>query len=374
MGKVLLVGMGDVGRHILEFLARDPNCPELVVGDINAETGQKKLNTALSQAAVCRLYPTIRFRKIDLTKVEETAQLIQEEAPDVVINGTVMQTWHVIRQLPKEIYAELSAASLGAFLPCQVGLAYKLMKAIEISGLKPHVINTALSCIVNPVLAKAGYAPTIGIGNVELIEPGVRVLISRKRNVPMDAIKVFLVCHHAWWVYPREAGYKKPPFFMKVLVNDVDVTEQLDTEQLMWESGKLHLPGAEFTTISASSAIKNMHALMNPSGFFTHSPAPLGLPGGYPVTLSNKGAEITLPQGITLKEAISINEQSQQIDGIAKIEDGGKVTYADYTHDILSSKLGFDHKTFTAEESFDVALELIQKYRDFAARYNVFYA
>ncbi len=37
---------------------------------------------------------------------------------------------------------------------------------------------------------------TIGIGNVELIEPSVRVNVARNLNVPQDLVKVHLVAHH----------------------------------------------------------------------------------------------------------------------------------------------------------------------------------
>lgn len=370
MSKVMLVGLGEVGTHILEFLVRDTRCPELIVCDVNEEVSQKRVNNALIGAAVFRLYPQVTFRKLNLTDIEDTAKLIGEEKPDVIINCAVMQTWHVIRKLPEDLYAKLSSASLGAWLPCQLGLAYKLMEAVKLSGLQPKVINTSLSCMTNPVLAKVGLAPTIGIGNVELIEPAVRIAVSRQCKVPADIVKIYLVAHHVWWVYPREAGYKKGPYFIKIMINDKDVTDQFDTDQLLWDAIKLYPPGTEFTTVSANSTIKNMHALLSPTPIFTHSPAPNGLPGGYPVLLSSKGAEVALPEGITLEEAIRINEESNQIDGIARIEDDGTVVYADYSRHILKEMLGFDRPTFRPEESFEVALELMAKYREFAAKHT----
>lgn len=368
MSKVMMFGLGEVGTHILEFLVRDPKCPELIVCDVNEEVSQKRINNALIGAAIFKLYPKVTFKKVDLTDVDSTALLVNEEKPDVVINCAVLQTWHVIRQLPEDLYAKLSSASLGAWLPCQLGLSYNLMLAIKKSGVQTNVINTSLSCITNPVLAKAGLAPTIGIGNVELIEPAVRLAVSRDLNVPLDIVKVYLVAHHVWWVYPREAGYKKGPYYVKIVVNDQDVTKQFNTDQLLWDAIKLYPPDTEFTTVSANSTIKNMYALLNPTPIFTHSPAPNGLPGGYPILLSKNGAELALPEGITVEEAIKINEESNKIDGIERIEDDGTVVYAEYSHQILKDMLNFDHKSFKAEDSLEVAFELMAKYREFAAK------
>ena len=89
--------------------------------------------------------------------------MISQEKPDVVIHCAVLQTWHVIRALPQDIYAQLSAATLGAWTPCQVALALKLMQAIKLSGIKPKVVNTALSCEVNPMLASVDLPADIGI-------------------------------------------------------------------------------------------------------------------------------------------------------------------------------------------------------------------
>lgn len=368
--KVLIIGMGEVGRIILEFLARDPKCPELVMGDINEERGQFLTNTAIAQAAAARLYPSITFKKIDLTEVDNTADFIKEITPDVVINSSVMQTWSEVRKLPKDLYEKISSATLGAWIPCQLALPYKLMLSIKKTGLNPHVINTSLPDFVNQILAKVGLAPTIGIGNVENINNGVKIIVSRKLQVPMDIIKIFLICHHVWWVYPREAGIKRGiPFYIKVIVNNKDVTEQFDTEQLLWDSIKLYPPGTEFTTVAASSAILNMYALLSPSGIFTHSPSPKGLPGGYPIILSNKGPELALPEGIKIEEAIEINKKSEKFDGVERIEEDGTVVYMDYTHKILSSMLGFTRKSFNVQESFEVAKELIAKYKAFAAKY-----
>ncbi|WP_285398739.1 saccharopine dehydrogenase NADP-binding domain-containing protein [Lysinibacillus sp. fls2-241-R2A-57] len=368
MSKVMLFGLGEVGTHILEFLARDPKCPELVICDMNEEVSRKRINNALIGAAVFRLYPKVSFEKVDLTDVDRTAELIKSENPDVVINCAVLQTWHVIRQLPKDLYAKLSSASLGAWLPCQLGLAYKLMVAIQQSGVQTHVINTSLSCMTNPALAKVGLAPTIGIGNVELIESAVRLQVSRELSVPIDIVKVYLVAHHVWWVYPREAGYKKGPYYIKVLVNDEDVTGTFDTDTLLWDAIKQYPPDTEFTTVSANSTIKNMYALLSATPIFTHSPAPQGLPGGYPILLSKDGAELALPGGITLEEAIKINEESNKIDGIDRIEEDGTIVYAEYSYQILKEMLGFDHKTFKVEESLEIAFELMTKYREFASK------
>lgn len=373
MSKVMIVGMGDIGKQVLNFLVRDTKCPEILVGDFKEDFAQRRVNAAISNAVVMGMYPKVSFKKIDLSNIEETAQILADFKPDVVINCTVMQTWHVIRQLPPDVYAALSKGTLGMWMPGQVALGYRLMLAIKQAGIKTRVINTCMSCESNPMLASVGLAPDIGIGNVELLQPGCRTVVANRLGEPVSSVQVYLVAHHVWWVYRREANIQEAPFWMKIMHNDKDITSQFDTREILIESDELYNPGPDFTVISAASTIKNMYALMDPVGIYTHSPAPEGLPGGYPVFISDKGARLALPEGITREQAIDINEKSMYLDGIAKIEEGGLVHYSDFTYEVLKNVLGIDMPTWNVKDSYEVATMLIKKYREFAKKYGVTY-
>ena len=370
MEKVLMVGGGDVGSHILEFLARDSRPLELIVGDVDEGRVTLKMNNAVIGAAHHGLHPHFRFVKTDLNNIEQTAQLIKELNPTVVINCAVMHTWHLIRRLPVEIYRKISSATLGAWLPVQLSLAYKMAQAIQQSGVKPHYINTSLSCLTNPVLGKLGMPPTIGIGNVDLIQPAVKTLVADKLQVPRSNVTVFLVAHHIHWVYPREAGYQKgAPYYIKIMLGEKDVTKSFDTDQLMYDAVKLYPSGIDFTMVSASSTIKNLMALLFDMGIITHSPGPNGLPGGYPVRLSAKGAEVVLPEELPLEEAVRINEDAQRFDGVERIEEDGTVVFADYVMPIMKEVLGFDCHQFTPAEIDERAREMVSLYRKLEEKY-----
>lgn len=370
MEKVLIVGIGDVGGHILEFLSRGDYPLQVFVGDVNEERARLACNNAVIGAAHHGKHPDFRPMKIDLFDIEGTTEIIRQLRPSAVINCTVMHTWHLIRQLPDDIYSRISAAGLGAWLPCQLTLAMNLARAIKASEVKTHFINTSLSCLTNPVLGKIGLAPTIGIGNVDLIAPAVTTYISQQANVPRQSIDLYLVCHHQHWVFPREAGYKPgAPYWMKILIDGQDVTSRFDTDKVMYDAVKLYPPGLAFTAVSASSTIKNLCALVFDQNLRTHSPGPNGLPGGYPVRLSGKGAEVVLPPELSLEEAIRINEEAGALDSIREIRDDGTVVFADYTYEIMKEMLGFDCKSFTPDESEARARELMACYKVITDKY-----
>lgn len=374
MEKVLMIGTGDVGAHILEIAARTSPPYELVVADINGDRAEQLVNNAKFGAYHHGRYPKFRSTQIDLFDVDGTTELLLREKPDAVINCTVMHTWHLIRQLPEDVYAKISSAALGAWLPCQLALGLKLSDAIHKAGIKPYFINTSLSCLTNPVLAKAGYEPHIGIGNVDMIVPCVTYYIAGQLNIAPQNIELYMVCHHQHWVYPREAGYKpNAPFYIKAIADGIDISDQFDHNKAMYDGVKMYPPGLEFTQLSASSTLKNLHALMFDQNLRTHSPGPRGLPGGYPVRLNAKGAEVVLPPELTLEKAVEMNMRSSYLDGIEFFEDDGTVVFADYTYEIMKETLGFDCKSFTPDECADRAHEMISRYRELANKYGIDY-
>ncbi len=368
--KILLVGTGNVGCHIIELLARDPRPVELFVADIDAAKAERQLNNAVIGAAHHGLHPIFHVREIDLNHIKQTAELIRDINPDVVINCAVMHTWHLIRRLPDDIYARLSSATLGAWLPVQLLLAYKVAQAIQLSGVNSHYINTSLSDLTNPVLGKIGLAPTIGVGNVDLIAPAIQTLVAQKLEVNRSEISVSLVAHHQHWVVPREAGYSAgAPYFLKLTHKNEVITDQFDTDVLMHDAVKLYPPGLDFTLVTASSAIKNLFALLSNEPVATHAPGPKGLPGGYPVQISSAGVEMNLPAEITEAEAVKLNESSQKLDGIETIHDDGTVVFSEIATSIMKDMLGFDCPRFSPEECESRAKELITLYRTFEGNY-----
>ena len=148
------------------------------------------------------------------------------------------------------------------------------------------------------------------------------------------------------------------------------ITNQFDTDKIMYDAVKMYPGDISFTTVSASSTIKNLKAMVNDQGIVTHSPGPNGLPGGYPVILDAKGAKVNLPVEISLKEAIRINEESGRLDSIEKIKNDGTVVFADYTYQIMKDTLGFDCHSFKPEESENLAFEQMARFKELSNKYN----
>jgi saccharopine dehydrogenase-like NADP-dependent oxidoreductase len=105
--KILLVGVGELGGIVLEYLCRVPNIGPIVAADANADWGSRKTNSAIEGASYMGLYPQIEFRPIDVLNIEGTAELLRKINPTVICNGTTLQSLWVVNELPSEVNAKL---------------------------------------------------------------------------------------------------------------------------------------------------------------------------------------------------------------------------------------------------------------------------
>lgn len=158
--KIMIIGAGELGGIVLEYLARIHNICNIVVSDVNEDWGIRKVNSAILGASYMGLFPNIAFIKVDLNNIEQTASTLKEINPTIIYNSTTLQSWWVVGQLPKEIHAKIYTG-LGPWVPMHLTLTYKLMKSVKEAGIETFVVNSSFPDATNPILHKVGLAPTI---------------------------------------------------------------------------------------------------------------------------------------------------------------------------------------------------------------------
>jgi hypothetical protein len=99
------------------------------------------------------------------------------------------------------------------------------------------------------------------------------------------------------------------------------------------------------------------------TGLLTHAPGPQGLPGGYPVRLNASGAEVVLPAGVTMEQALTYAEAGQRRDGIERIEQDGTVVFTDEATQIMRDVLDYELTSLKFDECDEQAAELIARFQ-----------
>ncbi|MHB1219077.1 MAG: hypothetical protein ACYC1L_12870 [Alphaproteobacteria bacterium] len=374
---LMIVGLGEVGGRLLEYLARVPNLGwRIVAAGRNQDAGIRKTNAAIFAASYVGCFPDIGYRTIDLADIDRTAETIDREMPDIVVNTATLAAWWIRDLLPDMIRERLMSkgAGPGLWAAGHLALTHKLMTALERTGRSPLVINSAYPDVVNVALSRIGRAPTVGTGNIDLLVPAIQHWVASRLRVPMRQVVPYLVAHnfHSSNILLHGTTHDVP-FYLKVLVNGSDVTSQFDRKDLIADIPRLsRIPvAAGAGTIAAGSLTKTVLALINDTGERTHAPGPMGLPGGYPVELSQSDVKIRLPDDIDLAQAIAINEAGQRAEGIARIEADGSIVLTDEARDVLSSVFDLEIERFRPDEAERVAHELGERLQALGRRFGL---
>jgi len=371
---VAMIGTGDLGAWVVEFLVRTPGMEhtKILVGDVNEENGRKRTFSAWAGTSYLNQSPEMEFTKINLFNIDETGELLRKYSPKVICNCTSLQSWWVVDELPKDVWSKMETeAGLGPWEPMHLTLTYKLMQAIKKYKIKSLVVNTSFPDLTNPVLGKVGLAPTCGIGNADLMLPGVRREVAKRLNIPARNITMYLVAQHSHPMQFMILGKPGSPYYLKIMIGDKDVTGEFDLDELILAGMKDWLPGRDFHPVVAASVVKNIYHLLFDTGELSFAPGPNGEVGGYPIRMSAKGVEIVLPEGITMEEARKINNDAQKNDGVEEIEADGTIVFTDRAYSLMKEIMGYDCKALKLEDSEARSKELLSRYKELKKKYGV---
>lgn len=365
--KLLLVGAGNLCLQILKILA-PKNAFEFVVLGRDEDSTIRLCNLVALSCAQLGQYIAIKPVIADLTDIAKVTRVLREEAPDMLVNCASLQSWRVITELPKPAFEQLDQAQFGPWLPMHLTLMHGLMQAVKASGIAAITVNAAFPDAVNPILSRVGLAPDIGVGNVANLIPAVRCAIARLLECAPVDVQVRLYAQHFFSHYvPRGGLPPRASYRLFYEVKDRPVLPRLPAEAIFStvRSEFRRLGGIDGQFLTACSAVTVIEGLFSPTPVLAHAPGPLGLPGGYPVSLREGRIDVQFSPDCPQDEAVHINSICQSQDGIDEIHCDGSVTYNPQCMAVMQAMLGYSKKTMAIEQSAEFAHELASKYRSF---------
>jgi len=365
--KLLLVGAGNLCLQILKILG-PKNTFEFVVLGRNEDATVRLCNLVTLSCAQLGQFIAIKPVIADLTDIGRVAQLLREEAPDMLVNCASLQSWRVITGLPRLSFEKLDQAQFGPWLPMHLTLMHCLMQAVKASGISTKTVNAAFPDAVNPILERIGLAPDIGVGNVANLIPAVRFSIARLLECAPADVQVQLYTQHYFSHYvPRGGLPPRASYRLLYEVRDRPELARLPDEAIFStvKSEFRRLGGVDGQFLTACSAVTVIEGLFSPTPVLVHAPGPLGLPGGYPVSLHDGQITVQFSEACPRDEAVRINTICQSQDGIDAIHCDGSVTYNPQCMAVMQLMLGYAKNTMAIEQSAEFAHELASKYLSF---------
>jgi hypothetical protein len=318
--KFGLIGAGDLAFRIAERLTF-AGFDVVLAGRL---TVQRWANAALLDAGGSA---RVRLVQLDALDEAQVVRFLDSERPDVVVQcGSLLSPWLLAKRGDTQAAAFL-AAGFAAQLPAQLPIVHCVMRAIHESSCSAPVVNASYPDVTHPILERLGLAPAVGLGNATMI--WLRVRAALRDSLPAEpAVRVF--AHHA---HVFGCMRSEPPEFARL--PRVYVGDTCERRDELAYAGPALAAGSGLNVLTACAAIPLLKALLTEVPVRLSAPAPLGLPGGYPIEISRKRLVLDLPPGVSADEAIAYQTACAEYDGIERIETDGTVVFSKSTRNAL---------------------------------------
>lgn len=335
MSTVLIVGTGDMGERLAAGLAAGGRVRRLVLVD-RPGTDVADAAATLASAFDC----IVEGVEADAARQDEIAAVLARARPDLIVQcASRSGPWALLGRDDAAARA-VSAGGLGLRLPYQLPVLLAVMRAARDAGYEGPVANLSLPDLTGPILARVGLAPTVGLGNagMQLLRaraalraadhhgelPLVRAAAGRSPAGGCGLIRI--VGHHSQVYGVMQAREPADP-------GDrcrVHRGEDGRRDDGLAYRGPALAPGVRYNHVTAAAALPVLQALL-PGGapLRWSTPAPGGLPGGYPVRIADGAVELDLPPGVDRDEAIAFNARMGRADGVERIDDDGTVHFTE---------------------------------------------
>ncbi|MGE2689000.1 hypothetical protein [Mycolicibacterium pulveris] len=367
--KLLLIGIGDVTIRLAHLLATGDQPVDLVMAGRSLERATRFANLTKLSASNLGRFRDVEALALDLTDIDRTAAEIRRIQPDLIFMGASIQAARAIMDISPDAFRKLDQAQLGPWLPMHLALNYELMQAVRLAESRAIVVNAAYPDAVGPALATIGLAPHVGIGNIANVVPGITWAAAQELDAHPSEIDISLVCHHYFSHHVHRFGEAHGiPYRLAVSRDGEEVAVEHDAIFARLAANLRRQGGKDGQQVTATSAARLIWALLGSETRRVHSPAPAGLPGGYPLRVSRGQIDVVLPEGLSQDEAQDVNRRAQKLDGIERISPDGTVVFAREQMSVLNDLLGYDCDRINVVDARDAATELKAKYERYVER------
>jgi hypothetical protein len=322
MAVVLIIGAGDMGERVAAGLAAGGRCRRLVVA------GRSSAGDAVAATVASSHDCLVEATRLDASRQEDVAELLTTARPDLVVHCASLRSPWALSGRSDRAARSIVAAGLGMRLPYQLPLVLSVMRAARDAGYTGPVANLSFPDVTGPILARLGLAPTVGLGNVAMMQLRVRAALRAAHpDRPTPLIRV--VGHHAQVLDVME-GREPADADQRCRVHLGEHGQRADP--LAYQAPPL-APGPRYNAVTAAAAVPVLEALLPGAGPLRQSTAsPAGLPGGYPVHIVDGVVALDLPPGLAEADAIAFNERMASGDGIDHIDDDGTIHLTAASH------------------------------------------
>lgn len=323
---ILVLGTGSFAERIVcDLGATTRDAVAVAIGGRNVERLRWLVTAANGRAALFGGKARFFAVDTDVSSPDRMEEVLVAVRPRVVVQTASTQTSSVIADQDSAWAALVARGGLSATAVFQCLLSARVARAMKGTGSAAAFVNCCFPDVVNGMLAALGANVLCGVGNVAILSNAFAGHACEGR---LDRVKV--LAHYqnlaAWRLdASRRAGIAPSVWIDGRSVGDVYA-----------RFADVRLPAAPAVEISGASGVPLFTALALGRSWSGHVPGPAGLPGGYPVRLSDGRLQLDLPHGTTREEAVEWNAGFERKNGLV-VDGGGHVSYTGRLYDALNA-------------------------------------
>lgn len=346
---ILISGTGSFAARIAFDIAAVAAEPvEVIIAGRNRGRLDWLRTAANARAAMFGGKARFTAHAIDLLAPDASDTLLAATNPRIVVQAASIQTSQVIAQSGNAWTRLVAEGGLSATAVFQALISSRIAAAITRRGVPVTLVNCSFPDVVNGIIVALGHAVSCGMGNVAILS---NVFAGSAAMSPSAEIKV--LAHYqnlaAWRRRPDERSGRAP----RVWLNGEEV------DDVYGRFADIQLTPEPVIEISGASGVPMLLALAAGRPWSGHVPGPNGLPGGYPVRLTDGALELDLPNGVTEAEAIAWNLSFEAENGLV-VSPEGNAGFTGILGERLAEHVPALRNGFAVRELEAICAELLQ--------------
>jgi hypothetical protein len=317
MGERVAVGLAARGR-VRRLVLAGRSQPTLAA-----------LAASISSSSDCLVEPV----RLDAMRQEQVTELLARVRPDLVVTSAALRGPWALAGRDDAASRGVAAAGLALRLPYQLPVVLTVMRAARAAGYNGPIANLSFPDVTGPILRRLGLAPTVGLGNAAMVL--LRVRAALRAGAPDAELPLVRVLGQHSQVYGVMQAREpiNPDERCRVYVGE----EGRRDDGLAYRAPAM-VPGVGYNPVTAAATLPVLEALLPGAAPLRWStPAPDGLPGGYPVRVANGSVTLDLPPGVTLDQAVAFNQRMGRADGVERVDDDGTVHFTSACHEAVAA-------------------------------------
>ncbi|AZO79942.1 MULTISPECIES: hypothetical protein [unclassified Bosea (in: a-proteobacteria)] len=346
---ILISGTGGFAARIAFDIAATADEPvEVIIAGRNRERLNWLRTAANARSALFGKKARFTTHAVDLLAPNASDEMLAATAPRIAVQAASIQTSQVIAQSGNAWTQLVAEGGLSATAVFQALLSSRVAAAITRSGKPVTLVNCGFPDVVNGMIRAMGHDVACGMGNVAILS---NVFAGSAATPPGAKVKV--LAHYqnlaAWRRRPEERSGRAPRVWL----------DGIEVEDVYGRFADIQLTPEPVIEISGASGVPMLLAMAANRSWRGHVPGPNGLPGGYPVWLTDGTLELDLPDGVAQAEAIAWNASFEEENGLV-VSPEGKVSFTGLLGDRLADHIPALRDGFAVRELEAVCEELLQ--------------